>query len=193
MNRRLQDKKDAGGVIYSLHIELILIKICVSIETFINIFLGDAMTKITIQDLLKRINYIEADIDIQKQILFSIPSNQQSEMEKTIGIIAAKKKEIEDLRQQIQDMDPEEHARIVAFEKAVAEFKELATATKFTSVTGRNINEQCVLVLQDGSEVECLVKACDDNGDWTIITLDGDLKQFAKSAVAEVPAPSPIH
>ncbi|EKD39250.1 MAG: hypothetical protein ACD_75C00464G0001, partial [uncultured bacterium] len=33
------------------------------------------MTKPTVQDILKRINYIEADIDIQKQILFSIPSD----------------------------------------------------------------------------------------------------------------------
>ncbi|EKD40137.1 MAG: hypothetical protein ACD_75C00161G0001, partial [uncultured bacterium] len=79
------------------------------------------MTKPTTQDLLKRINYIEADIDIQKQILYSIPSEQTAEMEKTIALIAAKKQEIETLRQQIQESDPEEHARIVALEKTIAE------------------------------------------------------------------------
>lgn len=151
------------------------------------------MTKPTTQDLLKRINYIEADIDIQKQILYSIPSDQTAEMEKTITLIAAKKREIETLRQQIQESDPKEHARIVALEKTIAEFKQLATTKKFTSITGRNINEQCFLAFYDGSTVECLIKACDDNGDWTVITLDGELKQFPQMVVAEKPAPSPIH
>ncbi len=151
------------------------------------------MTKPTTQDLLKRINYIEADIDIQKQILYSIPSEQTAEMEKTIALIAAKKQEIETLRQQIQESDPEEHARIVALEKTIAEFKQLAATKKFTSITGRNINEQCVLTFYDGSTVECLIKACDDNGDWTVITLDGELKQFSQMVVADKPAPSPIH
>lgn len=151
------------------------------------------MTKPTVQDLLKRINYIEADIDIQKQILFAIPSDQQPEMEKTIAIIAAKKKEIETLRQQIREIDPEEHDRIVAFEAAIAQFKQLAATRKFTSITGRNMGEHCVLALYGGSEVECLIKACDEQGDWTVITLDGKLEQYAKAAVAEKPAQSPIH
>jgi len=151
------------------------------------------MTKPTVQDILKRINYIEADIDIQKQILFSIPSDQQSEMEKTIAIIAAKKKEIEALRQQIQETDPEEHSRIVAFEEVVAQFKQLAASRKFISITGRNVGEPCALALYDGSQVECLVKACDDSGDWTVITLEGKLQQYPKMAVAEKPVESPIH
>ncbi len=62
------------------------------------------MTNTNIQDLLKKINYIEADIEIQKQILFSIPSDQEPEMEKTITGIAAKKEEIEILRQQIKPL-----------------------------------------------------------------------------------------
>ena len=151
------------------------------------------MTKPTIQDLLKKINYIEADIEIQKQILYAIPSGQKSEMEKTIGIIAAKKQEIEILRQQIREIDPEEHAKIVALEQAVTEFRKLAASKKFTSITGRNINEQCVLSLADGSAVECLIKACAESGDWTVITLDGELKHFPQAEVAETPAPSPIH
>lgn len=151
------------------------------------------MTKPTVQDLLKKINYIEADIEIQKQILYAIPSDQRSEMEKTIAIIAAKKQEIEALRQQIHDKDPEEYARIIAFEKVIAEFKQLAAGRKLISITGRNINEQCALAFYDGTSLECLVKACDDNGDWTVITLNGELKQFAKTVVAEKPAAPPIH
>lgn len=151
------------------------------------------MTKPTVQDLLKRINYIEADIDIRKQILFAIPSDQRAEMEKTIADIAAKKKEIEALRQQIKEMDPEEHKRIVAFEEAVATFKQLAAGRKFVSVTGRNIGETCFLSLYDGSAVECLVKACDEQGDWMIITPDGILQQYPKMMVAEKPTQPPVH
>ena len=151
------------------------------------------MTKPTVQDLLKRINYIEADIDIQKQILFAIPSDQQSEMEKTIAVIAAKKQEIEALRQQIREIDPKEHDRIVAFEAVVAQFKQLAAERKFTSITGRNVGENCVLALYDGSELECLVKACDEQGDWTVITLEGKLQQYPKMVVAEKSGQSPIH
>lgn len=151
------------------------------------------MTRPTVQDLLKRINYIEADIEIQKQILFSIPSGQQSEMEKTIALIAAKKKEIEGLRQQIRELDPEEHRRIVAFEEVVSQFKQLAASRKFTAITGRNVGESCALALCNGTQVECLVKACDDSGDWTVITLEGQLQQYPKAAVAEKPAESPVH
>ncbi len=146
-----------------------------------------------IHDLLKMINYIEADIEIQRQILLSIPSEQREEMEKTIGIIAAKKGEIETLRQQIKEFDPAEFERIVVFEKAINAFKELATTRQFTSITGKNINESCQLELTNGKAVECLVKACDAEGNWTIITLDGELHHFAQSAVAEKPVETPIH
>ncbi len=146
-----------------------------------------------IQDLLKMINYIEADIEIQKQILFSIPSEQRGEMEKTVAIIAAKRAEIETLRQQIKEIDPAEFERIIIFEKAINEFKQLATTRQFTSITGKNINESCQLALNNGEAVECLVKACDAEGNWTIITLDGEIRHFAQSVVAEKPVETPIH
>lgn len=44
-----------------------------------------------VQELLKRINYIEADMEIQRQILCSIPTADTKEMEKTIKTIAKKK------------------------------------------------------------------------------------------------------
>ncbi|MBU1565170.1 MAG: hypothetical protein KJ630_06035 [Proteobacteria bacterium] len=145
------------------------------------------------QDLLKKINYIEADIEIQKQILFSIPSEQKAEMEKTVAVIAAKKAEIEILRQQIKEIDPEEFARILIFEKAINEFKLLATTRQFTSITGRNINEPCQLALRDKAAVECLIKACDADGNWTIITLEGEIHHFPQDAVTEKPVETPVH
>lgn len=145
------------------------------------------MTNINTQDILRKINYIEADIEIQKQILFSIPSDQKTEMEKTIEIIAAKKKEIASLREQIQQIDPAEAERILVFEKAVAEFKKLAATTKFQSIVSRNVSEECSLLLKDGTELECLIKACDEDGNWTVISLVGKIEQFSKADVAEEP------
>ncbi len=145
------------------------------------------------QDLLKKINYIEADVEIQKKILFSLPADQPEEMEKIVRIIAGKRQEIDALRQQIRDNDPEEFARILVFEKAVAEFKQLAATRQFSSITGRNINEPCQLALNNEDNVECLLKACDADGNWTIITLEGQIRHYPPSAVAEEPVKPPVH
>ena len=148
----------------------------------------------TVQDLLKKINYIEADIEIQKQILYSIPSEDRSEIEKTIKIIASHKQNIDLLRDEIKEIDPEEFERIRVFEKAIHDFKELATKRQFQQIDSKNVNEECSLALTDTNKVECLIKACDENGDWTIITMDGEIQHFLKSDVSEIPTPqSPIH
>ena len=145
------------------------------------------MTHNKTEALLKKINYIEADVEIQKQILFSIPSDQKTEMEKTITLIATRKKEIEVLRQELRELDPEEFDRIVVFENAVAEFRKIATDNPFDSIVNRNVNEECTLALLNDTKEECLIKACDNSGDWTIITIDGQLKQFPAADVAEKP------
>lgn len=145
------------------------------------------MTSTTTQDLLRKINFIEADIEIQKQILFSIPSDQKEDMEETIKVIAAKKEEISDLRQQIQQIDPEEYNRIIVFEKAITEFKKMASEKNFQHITSRNVNEECVLLLNDNSNVQCLIKACDEDGDWTVITPEGGVEHYSKTEVAEKP------
>ncbi|MFW2367657.1 MAG: hypothetical protein ACN4GW_14675 [Desulforhopalus sp.] len=145
------------------------------------------MTSVTTQDLLRKINYIEADIEIQKQILFSIPSDQKKDMEKTIEIIAEKKNEIAALRQQIQEIDPEEHQRIIVFETAISEFKKLAAEKSFQHIASRNVNEECALLLNGGNSIQCLIKACDKTGNWTVITPEGEVQHFLKSEVAEKP------
>ena len=142
---------------------------------------------ISTQDLLKKINYIEADIEIHKQILFSIPSDNRQEIEKILKVIAGKKEEINLLRQEIKEIDPEEDRWITVFENAVNDFKKIAADKKFQSIVSRNVNEPCSLSLTNKTELECLIKACDENGDWTIITLGGEIKYFEKDAVAEEP------
>jgi len=144
------------------------------------------------QDLLRKINFIEVDVEIQKQILFSIPSDQTDEMEKTITLIAEKTKEIEALREKIRTIDPEEYQRIAVFEKAIATFRELASKTEFQSVVSREIGGECVFDVKDSANIECLIKACDAKENWTIITLDGELKQYTKAQVNEIPPEKPL-
>lgn len=144
------------------------------------------------QDLLKKINYIEVDVEIQKQILFSIPSDQTDEIEKTIKIIAEKTKEIESLREEIKAQDPEEYDRIMIFEKAINSFKELAATTQFESIVSREMGGECTLRLKDTNPIECLIKANDSEGNWTIITLEGEIKQYPKNQVSEMSPEKPV-
>jgi hypothetical protein len=145
----------------------------------------------TVADLLKKINYIEADVEIHRQILFSIPSAETKAMEETIRLIAGKKEEIEELRRQINVLDPEEYKRILRFEEVLGEFKALAATRNFTNIIGKNVNESCALKLKGEAPIECLVKACDAAGSFTIITLDGQLRHFAADMVEEKPPATP--
>lgn len=145
----------------------------------------------TVQDILKKINYIEADVEIHKQILFSIPSAEKAAIERTIRLIADKKAEIEGLRLEIKAIAPAEYQRILDLEGAIGEFKALATSKGFVTIIGKTIDESCCLQLKDGNAIDCLVKACDRSGAWTIITLDGRLRHFASDLVDEAPPTNP--
>jgi hypothetical protein len=138
-------------------------------------------------DLLKKITYIEADIEIQKQILFSIPSNDQKEMERVIKTIALKKEEINTLRVEIRDIAPEEHEKIMIIENAVTAFKKLASERNFKFMKGMHSIEECCLSLKDKDKIRCLVKACDEDGGWTVITMEGEIKHFSQNDVDETP------
>jgi len=46
--------------------------------------------------------------------------------------------------------------------------------------------------MKDGEPIECLIKACDAEGNWSIITLDGEIRHYEQAAVTEKPAESPI-
>lgn len=145
------------------------------------------MTNPTVQDLLKKINFIEADLEIQKQILVSIPSDDKDDIESTIVTISNKNKEIKELRQQIKELDPEEYDRILLFENAVKKFKELATQKGFQSIVGRNTDDVCILELKNSPGIDCLLKASDSDGNWTIVTMEGQIKEFSGDEVDELP------
>ena len=138
----------------------------------------------TAQDILRKINYIEADMNIQKQILFSIPSADKEEMEKVVKIIAGQKEEINVLRQEMRVAAPEEYERILVFEKAGQEFKSLAAEKQFKEISTFDGGKPCTISLKDGTKVDCLVKAQDDAGDWTAMTLDGTIQTFSADTVA---------
>jgi hypothetical protein len=149
------------------------------------------MSETTCQDILRKINFIEADIEIQKQILFSIPSDQKEEMEKTVQLIADKTTEIKKLREEIKSIDPEQYEQIMVFENAIQAFKKLASENKFQAIINRNVGEDCSLALHNGKSAECLIKACDSDENWTIITLEGQIEQFSKAEVSEKPPKDP--
>ncbi len=136
-----------------------------------------------VQDILKKINYIEVDMDIQKQILFSIPSADTDEMEKTVKIIAEKKAMINDLREQIQAIDPEEFNRILVFERASEQFRQLTTEKKFVEITTLTEGEQCSIQPKEGKTIDCIVKAKDEAGNFTVITFDGEIIELSKEDV----------
>jgi len=138
----------------------------------------------TAQDILRKINYIEVDMDIQKQILVSIPSTEKQEMEKVLKVIAGQKEEINALRQEIKAAAPEEYERILIFEKSAQEFKALAAEKQFKEISAFDGTTPCIISLKDGTKMDCLVKAQDDSGDWTAMTLDGSIQTFPADTVA---------
>ena len=91
------------------------------------------MTK-TVQDLLKKINYIEAEVEIQKQILYSIPSTERDEIEKVLKTIAAAKEDIGILRSEIEQIDPEEFQKLARIEESVAAFKKISSEKEFSTI-----------------------------------------------------------
>ena len=140
--------------------------------------------KNSVQHLLKKINYIEAEVEIQKQILFSIPSDNKKDIEEVIQKIAYAKDEIVKLRREIEAISPDEFQKILKIEEAAAAFKKLVAEKKFTSVENMSTEGQCSIQLKDGNEVPCLIKASDETGNLTVITLDGDVCHFTSEEIA---------
>jgi len=139
--------------------------------------------KNSVQNLLKRINYIEAEVEIQKQILFSIPSDNKKDIEEVIQKIAHSKDEIVKLREKIEAISPEEYHKILKIEEASSAFKKIAAEKKFTAVESMSTEENCSILLKDGKELPCLIKATDAAGNWTVITLDGDICHFSHEEI----------
>lgn len=133
--------------------------------------------------ILQKISFLEKDIELHKQILASIPTGQEEEMEKVIKTIAELKEKIEGLKASIEEADPEMFAQVQKLEKATAKFREIAAEKQFETVVTLDQSRECYLDLTDGSRLECLVKAREGSGDWTVLTLDGEVRQLARNDV----------
>ena len=137
-----------------------------------------------VRALLSKINYIETDMELQKQILRSIPTARKDEMEEVVVKIAGMKQQILDLRQEIRETDQEEYNRIVFMEQAAERFKDLAREKKFVQVRSADDKGLCSIALNDGSKITCLVAAQDEGGNWTLLDLDGEIKEYPGGLVA---------
>lgn len=138
-----------------------------------------------VRALLSKINYIEVDMDLQKQILHAIPSDRKGEMEAVLVKISQMKHQILDLRKQIQETDQDEYNRIVAMEQATQRFKALATEKNFVQVRTPDESGACGITLNDGTRVDCLVAAQDDAGNWTLLNGEGEIKEYPGGLVRE--------
>jgi hypothetical protein len=138
-----------------------------------------------VENLLKKISFIETDMELHKHILFSIPSDQKAEMEKVMQTISEQKQQIQDLRREIKRLDPDAFDRIIAIEKGTEMFRTLAQDKQFERVDTPDDSNACKITLSDGTDVDCLVAAREKNGDWMILTRDGEVKQFPKGRVKQ--------
>ena len=134
-------------------------------------------------EILKKINYLEAEIEIQRQILFSIPGDDRKDMEAVVAKIASTKNEIASLRQKLQRLAPEEYQRIISIEEALEKFKEISRKVEFTEVNNIATSGSNTLQLKDGTTYNCLLKARDSEGNYTLITIDGEFFQVPGSNV----------
>ncbi|MCK5096491.1 MAG: hypothetical protein KAR45_00215 [Desulfobacteraceae bacterium] len=131
-----------------------------------------------VKTLLQKINFIETDMELHKQILLSIPSNNKNEMEKIINEIANQKKQILALRLKIKKIDKAEYDKIIAIEQAAETFKQISKDKNFISVSTLNESGECYITLNNGTRIDCLVAAKEENGNFTILTINGETKEY---------------
>ncbi|MCP4719330.1 MAG: hypothetical protein GY860_07720 [Desulfobacteraceae bacterium] len=136
-----------------------------------------------VKGLLQKINFIQTDMELHKQILFSIPSDNKAEMEKVVNTIAGQKKQISDLRGQIKEIDEDEYNKIIAIEQAADQFREISRDKKFVQVNTLNEDHNCFITLNDGTRLDCLVAAKEENGNWTVLTIEGETKEYPGSLI----------
>jgi len=132
----------------------------------------------TVKGLLQKINFIEADMDLHRQILVSIPTDNKAEIEKIIKKIAGLKDQINDLRLEIKKADEGEYNKIIAIEKAAQAFRKISVDKKYVLVNTLNETGECFITFNDGTRLDCLVAAKEGNGNWTVLTLDGETKEY---------------
>lgn len=138
---------------------------------------------IKVKGLLQKINFIETDMDLHKQILVSIPSENKAEIETVIKKIADQKKQINALRLEIKKTDEDEYNKIITIEKAAETFRKISRDKKFVQVNTLNESGVCYITFNDGTRLDCLVAAEEENGNWTVLTLAGETKEYPNGFV----------
>ncbi|MCD4719446.1 MAG: hypothetical protein K8S13_06255 [Desulfobacula sp.] len=136
-----------------------------------------------IKGILQKINFIEADMELHKQILFSIPSDNKVEMEEIIDKIADQKMQINELRQEIKKIDKDEYDKIITIERAAETFRQISKDKKYAHVETLNESGECFITFNDGTKLDCLVAAKEENGNWTVLTLEGETKEYPSGFV----------
>ena len=131
-----------------------------------------------IKGILQKINFIETDMELHKQILVSVPADDKTEMETIISKIADQKQQINELRQQIKTIDEDEYNKIIAIERAAETFRQISKDKKFVQVNTLNESGVCFITFNDGTRLDCLVTAKEENGNWTVLTLEGETKEY---------------
>jgi hypothetical protein len=131
-----------------------------------------------VKTLLQKINFIETDMELHKQILVSIPSDNKADIEKIINKIAAQKQEINNLKSEIKKNNADEYKKILQLEKASEQFKQISKGKKFVQVDTLNESGKCFITLNNGKRIDCLVTAKEKNGNWTILTIDGETMEY---------------
>ncbi len=138
-----------------------------------------------VKSILQKINFIETDMEFQKQILFTIPKENEEEMTEVVQKISELKEKIDLLKESINEIDPEEYQKIIQIEKSAADFKKATMDRKLVDVKTLNNDGECSLTLKDGKVHECLVTAKDESGDWVILTIDGKTIEIPGGDVQE--------
>jgi hypothetical protein len=136
------------------------------------------MSQAIIKGVLQKINFIETDMEIHKQILSSIPSEKTGEIKTIIKKIADQKQQIAALKLDIKNIDEAEYNRIIAIEQAAETFRQIAATKKFSKINTLNETGTCFITLNDGTRLDCLVAAREENGNWTVLTLDGETREY---------------
>ena len=90
-----------------------------------------------VEQVLQKIHFIERDIELHKNILMTIPEDQQEELEKVIREIVRMNERVAELKQSIAELDPVVHAHILKLEEGTRRFQELAATKNFQQVVLR--------------------------------------------------------
>jgi hypothetical protein len=137
-----------------------------------------------LQAIYQKIHFLERDIELHKQILATIPSADRDGIEETINKIAGMKRQLTGLKESIAAVDPDEYRRLQKLEEETARFKNLAAEKPLQEVYTLDQCRVCALRLRDGSELDCLVAARRQDGDWLVLSLAGECRELAAAEVA---------